>query len=116
MKIAYDIKLNVCYIYFVTDDLSYNKVASQSSPVTGNYNDAKNAVDRNVTTCMKTNDIGGSSPRTTVWWKVDLGRIYSINSVNIFFKNYVGYGIEFYLYTCRKKIVMSRKNTVHPIS
>uniref|UniRef100_K1PJI1 Scavenger receptor class F member 2 n=1 Tax=Magallana gigas TaxID=29159 RepID=K1PJI1_MAGGI len=72
-------------------DLSYNKVASQSSTVTGNYNDAKNAVDRNVTTCMKTNDLGGSSPRTTVWWKVDLGRIYSINSVNIFFKNYVGY-------------------------
>lgn len=106
----------VCYIYFVTDDLSYNKVASQSSTVTGNYNDAKNAVDRNVTTCMKTNDIGGSSPRKTVWWKVDLGRIYSINSVNIFFKNYVDYGIEFYLYTCRKKIVMSRKNTVHPIS
>lgn len=82
----------------------------------GNYNNVKNVVDRNVIMCMKMNDIGGSFLCSIVWWKVDFGRIYSINSVNIFFKNYVGYGIEFYLYICRKKIVMLRKNIVYFIS
>lgn len=43
-------------------------------------------------TCMKTLPIGLYSPDKTVWWKVDLGRVFSIHSVNIMFKNYIGYG------------------------
>lgn len=28
-----------------------------------------------------------------VWWKVDFGKVFSIYSVVIFFKNYEGYGM-----------------------
>ena len=54
---------------------------------------AGNAVDRNITTCMRTDAIGESSHDQTVWWKVDLGGVYNIYSVNIVFKNYEGDGI-----------------------
>ena len=54
---------------------------------------AGNAVDGNITTCMRTDAIGRTSPDKTVWWKVDLGGVYKIYSVNIVFKNYGGYGI-----------------------
>ena len=54
---------------------------------------AGNAVDRNITTCMRTDAIGVNSPDQTVWWKVDLGGVYNIYSVNIVFKNYEGDGI-----------------------
>lgn len=32
--------------------------------------------------------IGSNSPYKTVWWKVDLGGVYSIYSINVLFKNY----------------------------
>ena len=54
---------------------------------------AENAVDGNTATCMRTKDIGPNSPDKTVWWKVDLGGVYNIYSVNLLFKNYDGYGI-----------------------
>ena len=54
---------------------------------------AGNAVDRNITTCMRTEPIGTSAKYKTVWWKVDLGGVYTIYSVNILFKNYDGYGM-----------------------
>ena len=53
---------------------------------------AGNAVDRNITTCMRTDAIGFNSPDKKVWWMVDLGRSYNIYSVNILFKNYTEYG------------------------
>lgn len=53
---------------------------------------AGNALDRNSLTCMRTVDIGTRSPHKTMWWKVDLGGVYSIYSVNILFKNYDGLG------------------------
>ena len=49
---------------------------------------ASNGVDRDILTCMRTNVIGPNCPYKTVWWKVDLGGVYSIHSVNILFKNY----------------------------
>lgn len=55
--------------------------------------EASNAVDGNTLTCMRTLDIGSNSPYKTVWWNVDLGGVYSINSINILFKNYDGYGL-----------------------
>lgn len=55
-----------------------------------------NAVDRNTATCTKTLPIGINSPDKTVWWKVDLGGVYSIRSINIQFRNYGGYGMFFY--------------------
>lgn len=36
---------------------------------------ARNAVDRNPSTCMRTNNVGPNSPDKTVWWKVDLGEM-----------------------------------------
>lgn len=73
--------------------MSYKKTASQSITAIGPYFDAYNAVDRNFTTCMRTQAIGFASPYRTTWWKVDLGGVYNIYSVNIFFKNYGVYGI-----------------------
>ena len=74
--------------------MSENKRATQSTTVLSSTGDfiASKAVDRDITTCMRTNPIGTTSPKT-MWWKVDLGGVYSIYSVNIKFKNYKEYGI-----------------------
>ncbi|XP_078327572.1 uncharacterized protein LOC111116381 isoform X2 [Crassostrea virginica] len=76
------------------DDLTFQKYATQSTVQSSNDEDlykAGNAVDRNTTTCMRTGVIGPNSLYKTVWWKVDLGGVYNIYSVNILFKNYDGY-------------------------
>lgn len=82
--------------YLSTDDLSFQKVASQlgMSWLESFYN-ANHAVDRNTTTWARTYDIGSTSKYKTVWWKVDLGEVYNIYNVTILFKNYDGYGIQF---------------------
>lgn len=77
------------------DVLSYKKIATQSHTYPSNDFDASNAVDGNSATCMRTLEIGFTSPRQTVWWKVDLGDVYTINSINILFRTYDGYGIKF---------------------
>lgn len=79
----------LCYIC-IPDDLSYNQPATQSYTDTrvGNIYAAGNAVDRNSTTCMRTQPIGLNSPEKSVWWKVDLGGVYNIYSINVLFKNY----------------------------
>ena len=84
-----------------SDDLSARKVASQSTTYQHGTNEpnqyvAGNAVDRDTTTCIRTIPIGGNSPYNTVWWRVDLGGVYNIYSVNILFRNYDGYGIILY--------------------
>lgn len=60
---------------------------------------ANNAIDRNITTCSRTDDIGESSLYNIVWWKVDLGGANSIYSIRILFKNYDAYdfGKNFFL-------------------
>ena len=78
---------------FFKDDLSHNKAASQSHTYPGTGFDAENALDGNKATCMRTEAIGSNSPYKTMWWKVDLGGVYNIYSVNILFKNYDGYGM-----------------------
>ena len=79
-------------ICFFKDNLSYKKGASQSKTYPGTKYDAENAVDGNTETCMRTEAIGPNSPFQTVWWRVDLGGVYNIYSVNILFKNYDGEG------------------------
>lgn len=81
---------------FVIDDLSSKKIASQSVTAIGPYFGANNAVDRNFTTCMRTQAIGQNSQFWKTWWKVDLGRVFNIYSVDIFFKNYMKHGIFIY--------------------
>lgn len=81
--------------YLSADDLSFNATATQS-PVVPYSNDmymASNALDGNTATCMRTETIGASSPNKTTWWKVDLGGVYSIFSINILFKNYDDFGM-----------------------
>lgn len=73
------------------DDLSYKRDAYQSH--TNNKFIASNAVDKNTTTCMRTESIGNNSPNKTVWWKLDLGGVYNIYKISILFKNYDNFGI-----------------------
>ncbi|XP_056003693.1 multiple epidermal growth factor-like domains protein 11 [Ostrea edulis] len=75
------------------DDLSKGKIASQSSTwecnvqTCANLYLASNAVDGDTTTCSRSKWIGPSAPDKTMWWKVDLGAIYSIHSIAILFKD-----------------------------
>ena len=81
-----------------TDDFSMNKVATQLTTAEGSSYGAVYAVDRDTKTCMRTLSIGQSSQHKTVWWKVDLGRVYNIYRVTILFKNYEGFGIVLFVY------------------
>lgn len=83
------------YFYYI-DDLSKNKDTLQKPKYPGDViipYAARNAVDRNVTTCMRTDNIGINSQTKQVWWKVDLAGVCNIYSINILFKNYPGKGI-----------------------
>lgn len=80
---------------FCAVDISRNKYATQSHTAVGTAYSARDAVDRDVTTCMRTDDIGLNSSNKEVWWKVDLGKRYSIHRVSIMFKNYEGKGFFF---------------------
>nr|XP_022306121.1 multiple epidermal growth factor-like domains protein 6 [Crassostrea virginica] len=66
---------------------------------------------------MRTDAIGVNSHDQTVWWNVDLGRVYNIYSVNIVFKNYEGDGCEtsgVYGDSCQKLCPINcRNNTCH---
>eukprot|EP00105_Crassostrea_gigas_P038150 XP_019922298.1 PREDICTED: protein draper [Crassostrea gigas] len=73
------------------DNLSDNKLATQSLTYPGHLSGASSAVDGNTTTCMKQYAIGLTAPYKTVWWKVDLGDVYNIYSISILFKTYDGY-------------------------
>lgn len=48
-----------------------------------------------------TQPIGHTSPDKTVWWRVDLGRVYNIYSINVFFRSRDGYGTCIYFCTLR---------------
>lgn len=102
-----------------TDDLSFQAVASQSPlyPSQSAYYlyRASNALDRNANTCMRTDDIGINAPYETVWWKVDLGVVCNIYSINILFKNYDGKGICVFLCTVIWQSVIEHVgNLSHP--
>ena len=77
------------------DDLSKDKRATQSKTAMsfGDALIAANAVDKNITTCMRTHPIGKLCVDKTMWWGVDIDGVFNTYSVNIKFKNYDGYGI-----------------------
>lgn len=77
-------------LYYFKDNISFKKVAIQSHTLNA---EASYAVDGSISTCMRTLDIGRTSPYKTVWWIVDLGEVYSIYSIYILFKTYDGYGV-----------------------
>lgn len=96
------------YLWFIllfSDDLSFEKIASQSHsyPVLGSLYSANNAVDWNTTICSRTSGIGYASRFKNVWWKVDLGRVHNLYNMGILFKSYDGYGMYTYNPNNRKK-------------
>lgn len=56
-------------------------------------------MDGNIATCTKTKTIGLNDPIKTVWWKVDLGGVSSIYSINIQFKSVDGYGMYYVVFS-----------------
>lgn len=80
--------------FFTSDDLSYGKEATHWRIYNSWYDDylASNAIDRNTSTCTRTYEIGKGGSLKTTWWKVDLGKVKSIYSVQIDFKKYEGFG------------------------
>lgn len=98
--------ISICLSYS-TDEISLNKVATQSHTHKGDSYSAHNAVDRNTSTCMRTRDIGTSSDDKTVWWKVDLDGVYSIYSVTILFKDYRDFCMLFFICCLTGLIVLS---------
>lgn len=103
-EIPHDVSFD--YFLFLLDDLSYSKIATQSTTAEGDFSNANNAVDRNTKTCMRTLDIGTRSVQKTVWWKVDLGGVYNIYSINILFLNYSSFCMSFILFIVTKLIYM----------
>ena len=66
--------------------------ASQSTTYPGIMYDANYAVDKDVTTCARTDVIGQTSSDKSVWWRMDLGVMSIVQRVDILFKNYDGFG------------------------
>lgn len=89
----------LCFILLFSDDLSFEKIASQSHSYRGSSYYANNAIDRKTHTCSRTEGIGYSSPFKTVWWKVDLGRVHNFYNMGILFKSYDGFGMYTYFIT-----------------
>lgn len=87
-------KYKSSFSFFSSDDLSYGKEATHWRIYNSWYDGflASNAVDRNTSTCTRTYKIGKGGSLKTTWWKVDLGKVKSIYSVQIDFKKYEGYG------------------------
>lgn len=81
--------------YLSVDDISFKAVTSQSPIFHGpsNLYEPNNAIDRNATTCMRTNEIGPGTPNKVTWWKADLRGVFNIYSINIVFRNYDGFGM-----------------------
>eukprot|EP00105_Crassostrea_gigas_P037911 XP_019922059.1 PREDICTED: multiple epidermal growth factor-like domains protein 11 isoform X2 [Crassostrea gigas] len=74
------------------DDLSANKVAQQyKTSICNLLCVADNAVDRDIQTCTRTEDIGTTSIEKSTWWYVDLGGVYNLYNIRIQFKDYGGY-------------------------
>lgn len=84
------------FFFQFKEDLTKKTGATQAHTYAGNIKlyGANNAIDGNKDTCTRTNPIGQgiSFPVKTVWWRVDLGEVYTIYSINILFKNYLREG------------------------
>lgn len=66
----------------LTDDLSANKLAQQYKTANScQLCVASKAVDRDIQTCARMDDIGTTSTEKITWWYVDLGDIHCIQSV-----------------------------------
>lgn len=63
----------------LTDDLSANKFAHQYKTSSACQSCvASKAVDRDIQTCARMEDIGTTTNDRSTWWYVDLGGIYNL--------------------------------------
>nr|XP_034311841.1 multiple epidermal growth factor-like domains protein 6 isoform X2 [Crassostrea gigas] len=70
------------------DDLSANRNAAQYKTILSCPKCVANhAVDRNITTCAKT-DMGPTSDVPYTWWNVDLGAVHSVHNIRIQFRDF----------------------------
>ena len=66
--------------------------ASQSTTYPGIMYDANYAVDKDVTTCARTDVIGQTSSVESGWWRKDIGVMSIVQCVDIMIKIYGGFG------------------------
>lgn len=79
-------------IIFQTDDLSVNKTTQQfKTSGTCPKCVANTAVDRDIQTCTRMEEIGPNSNYKSTWWYVDLGGRYNVYNIRIQFKDYATY-------------------------
>lgn len=108
----------VFYTFLSKDEISYKSgVATQShtfeaSPIETYV--ASNAVDRNPATCMRSLAIGLTTEIQTVWWKLDLGDVFNIYSVSIWFRNDAIYGMFLQMKSMNSifKVLRNRNTTL----
>lgn len=73
----------------MTDDLSANKIAKQYKTALACQSCVANvAVDRDIQTCARMEEIGINADDKSTWWYVDLGGIYNVYNIRIQFKDY----------------------------
>nr|XP_034311827.1 receptor-type tyrosine-protein phosphatase epsilon isoform X1 [Crassostrea gigas] len=80
--------LNTFIVILGLDDLSANRNAAQYKIILSCPKCVANhAVDKNKTTCTKT-DMGPTSDVPYTWWNVDLGAVHSVHNIRIQFRDY----------------------------
>lgn len=79
-------------IIFLPDNLSENKIAQQYKTSSNCLTCvATKAVDKDINTCTKVEDIGTTSAEKITWWYVDLEDRYNVYNIRIQFKDYDGH-------------------------
>lgn len=89
----YNCKINIWNTSALfTENLSADKSTAQYRNIdTCNTCDAGRAVDGDMNTCMRTEDIGRTSVYDKItWWYVDLGDVYNVYNIRILFRDYPG--------------------------
>lgn len=79
------------YVLLYKEHLSKDRTAAQSRTWACRYCTTylpNNAVDGNISTCMRASFFGPTSQYQTAWWYVDLWDIKSVYSIMIQFKDY----------------------------
>lgn len=81
--------VSIVLINSLTDDLSGSKITHQfKTSATCPLCDADKAIDRDIQTCTRMEEIGRTSTDKSTWWYVDLGGINNVYNIRIQFKDY----------------------------
>lgn len=81
--------VSIVLINSLTDDLSGSKITHQfKTSATCPLCVADKAIDRDIQTCTRMEEIGPTSTDKSTWWYVDLGGINNVYNIRIQFKDY----------------------------